>query len=268
MDEQVALLAATRLNASPTHGLYTDGKFELEEFMDASMEHPICQAEDYLGIRDVLDDEDALMAEWARKNALEAIERYYDEIWVYGIPAICEPLAGIGLSPRMEQRVRYTGYLRRTTPGWPAESPTDLPEEDYVLVTTGGGGDGAALVDWVIRAYERDLTLRQKALIVYGPFMTAAERNGFDARVAKLGGRVTAISFHARFERLLDAAKGVVLVHMLGRDASDWKYFAARLNRSGFTVIAPDLRGHGSSDGADADLTDADVRGATGLKHD
>jgi uncharacterized protein (DUF1015 family) len=54
VDEQVALLAATRLNASPTHGLYTDEKFELEGFMDASMAHPICQSEDYLGIRDVL----------------------------------------------------------------------------------------------------------------------------------------------------------------------------------------------------------------------
>ncbi|MBW2482904.1 MAG: DUF1015 domain-containing protein [Deltaproteobacteria bacterium] len=54
VDEQVALLAATRLNASPTHGLYTDEKFELEEFMDASMQHPICQAENYLGVRDVL----------------------------------------------------------------------------------------------------------------------------------------------------------------------------------------------------------------------
>jgi uncharacterized protein (DUF1015 family) len=54
VDEQVALLTATRLNASPTHGLYTDEKFELEEFMDASMDQPICQAEDYLGTRDVL----------------------------------------------------------------------------------------------------------------------------------------------------------------------------------------------------------------------
>ena len=54
VDEQVALLAATRLNASPTHGLYTDPNFELEELMDASMEHPLCQAVDYLGIRDVL----------------------------------------------------------------------------------------------------------------------------------------------------------------------------------------------------------------------
>ena len=65
-------------------------------------------------------------------------------------------------------------------------------------------------------------------------------------------------TLHAIAEERADAAKGVVLVHMLGRDASDWTYFAARLHRSGFTVIAPDLRGHGSSDGADADLTDAD----------
>ena len=54
VDDQVALLAATRLNASPTHGLYSDESFELEEFMDASMENPICQAEDHRGTRDVL----------------------------------------------------------------------------------------------------------------------------------------------------------------------------------------------------------------------
>ena len=54
VDEQVALLAATRLNASPTHGLYTDETFELEKFMDDSMQCPICETEDHQGIRDVL----------------------------------------------------------------------------------------------------------------------------------------------------------------------------------------------------------------------
>ena len=54
VDEQVSLLAATRLNASPTHGLYTDEAFELEELMDKSMQAPICETEDYQGIRDVL----------------------------------------------------------------------------------------------------------------------------------------------------------------------------------------------------------------------
>lgn len=163
-----------------------------------------------LGIRDVLDDEDALSAEWERKNALAAIERFYDEIWVYGIPEICQPLTGLGLSPAMKDRIVYTGYLRRRAPDWPAESGTEIPDKPYTLVTTGGGGDGAALVDWVLRAYEADPTLRQHALIVYGPFMNAAARQDFENRVAALHGRVTAIGFHSRLERLLAEADGVV----------------------------------------------------------
>jgi predicted glycosyltransferase len=139
-----------------------------------------------LGIRDVLDDEDALAREWERKGAIEAIERFYDEIWIYGIPQICRPLAGLGLTARMEHQAIYTGYLRRDGSDWPAEPASDLPDEPYILITTGGGGDGAALVDWVLRAYEADPTLEPHALIVYGPFMKASDRQDFDTRVAAL----------------------------------------------------------------------------------
>ena len=163
-----------------------------------------------LGIRDVLDEEDALTAEWERKNANEALEKYYDEIWIYGIPEICEPLTGLGLSPAVQERIRYTGYLHRTAPDWPAETGLDLPEEPYVLVTTGGGGDGAQILDWVLRAYEADPTLKQHALLVYGPFLDATARQEYDERVNALEGRVTAISFHPRLERLLANADGVV----------------------------------------------------------
>jgi predicted glycosyltransferase len=62
-----------------------------------------------LGIRDVLDDEDALAREWERKGSNDAIEHFYDEIWIYGIPQICRPLTGLGLSARMERRAIYTG---------------------------------------------------------------------------------------------------------------------------------------------------------------
>jgi predicted glycosyltransferase len=163
-----------------------------------------------LGVRDVLDDDDALAAEWQRKNALEAIERFYDEIWIYGIPEICEPLDGLDVPDAIRDRIHYTGYLRRTAPDWPAETQSEIPEEPYVLVTTGGGGDGAELVDWVLRAYEADPSLRIHALVVYGPFLNATRRQDFDERVTDLSGRVTAMSFHPRFERLLAGARGVV----------------------------------------------------------
>jgi predicted glycosyltransferase len=40
--------------------------------------------------------------------------------------------------------------------------------------------------------------------------MPAARRQAFEARIARLGGRVSAIAFHSRLERLLAAATGVV----------------------------------------------------------
>jgi uncharacterized protein (DUF1015 family) len=63
VNDRLELLASTQLNASPTHGLYTDEKFTLEALMDASMEQPIYDIEDYQGTRDVIsiiDDPDII----------------------------------------------------------------------------------------------------------------------------------------------------------------------------------------------------------------
>ena len=48
------LIAETRLNVTPTHGLYTDAFFALEPDMDEGINHPICEAEDSQGVRNVL----------------------------------------------------------------------------------------------------------------------------------------------------------------------------------------------------------------------
>jgi predicted glycosyltransferase len=207
-------------------------RYELAETLEAARERG---ARIVLGIRDVLDDVDALAREWERKGSLEAIEQFYDEIWIYGIPQICRPLAGLGLSPRMEQQTIYTGYLRRDAADGPVEYISDIPEEPYILVTTGGGGDGAALVDWVLRAYEADPALNPHALIVYGPFMNAPDRQNFDTRAAALNGRVTALSFHPRLERVLAEATGVVAM-------GGYNTFCEILSMDKPAIIAPRTR--------------------------
>jgi len=188
-----------------------------------------------LGVRDVLDDEDALAREWERKGAIEAIERFYDEIWVYGLAQMCQPLAGLGLSPRMERRITYTGYLRRALPEGAPEPAPDAAGEPYVLVTIGGGGDGAELIDWVLRAYEADAALAPRAMVVYGPFLQARHRADFDARIAALRGRVTAVGFHARLERLLAEATGVVAM-------GGYNTFCEILSTDTPAIIAPRTR--------------------------
>ena len=52
--DRVEVLKATELNVSPTHGLYFDPDFELEQYMDESQLNPIYETEDYQGVKDVL----------------------------------------------------------------------------------------------------------------------------------------------------------------------------------------------------------------------
>ena len=54
VNDRIALLRRTQLHVSPTHGLYTDEKFELEKYMDEVITQPIYETEDYQGVRDVL----------------------------------------------------------------------------------------------------------------------------------------------------------------------------------------------------------------------
>ena len=163
-----------------------------------------------LGLRDVMDEPRLLEPEWQRKKAVPALRDLYDEIWVYGLPQVCDPLEGIALPPRVRQKMVYTGYLHRDVPHH--GTPTLLPEitqRPYLLVTSGGGGDGEALTDWVLRAYEHDPLLPYPALIVLGPFMAAERQAEFMDRASKLK-RVTAITFHKQMEMLVARAAGVV----------------------------------------------------------
>jgi predicted glycosyltransferase len=168
-----------------------------------------------LGLRDVLDDADRLVPEWERKGAVETMARFYDEIWVYGLSRIHEPLAALPMDPetaaRIGRRLIYTGYLRRTLPERRAEreEPT-IANGPFVLVTPGGGGDGAALIDWVIAAYEADPGIPLPCLIAFGPFLDAALRAGFGARIGQLVGRIAAITFDSEIEFLMRKAAGVV----------------------------------------------------------
>jgi predicted glycosyltransferase len=157
-----------------------------------------------------MDDPAQLAEEWRRKRALPAIEELYDELWVYGLPEICDPLAGVPVSDAAREKMRFTGYLRRgKTPSGLYPDPHDYDEEGYLLVTTGGGADGAMLVDWVLRAYEFDRTLDIPAKIVLGPFMGTSQQTGFMERVARLP-HIEAIAFDANMEFLIQRALAVV----------------------------------------------------------
>jgi predicted glycosyltransferase len=163
-----------------------------------------------LGLRDVMDDPGALETEWERKNAVPALSDYYNEIWVYGLPQICDPLAGIELPASVRRRMVYTGYLRRNVPAAVAAPEAhEMRDGEFLLVTAGGGGDGDEMIDWVLAAYEEDAGKLPSALLVFGPFMLPDRQAAFAARAAKID-KLRAITFDARLESLMARAAGIV----------------------------------------------------------
>ncbi len=162
-----------------------------------------------LGLRDVMDEPGLLAPEWARKHAVPALVKYYDDIWVYGLPQICDPLEGIELPASVRQKMTYTGYLRRNLPSAGSQARLEKITGDYLLITVGGGGDGEAIIDWVLSAYETDRGQPLPALLVLGPFMSGELQAEFMARVHRLP-NVEAITFDSHIEALMDRAAGVV----------------------------------------------------------
>jgi len=161
-----------------------------------------------LGLRDIMDDPVLLRQEWTNRGIPMDLERLYDEIWVYGVPAMGDPLLGIDISPAARARMVYTGYLERHLPEM-ARNSVEVPEEPFLLVTPGGGGDGETLVDWVLRACEEHARPDLHLLIALGPFMSQSRRFSFERRAAALE-QVQTLTFHPNIELLIARAAGIV----------------------------------------------------------
>ena len=160
-----------------------------------------------LGLREVMDAPHLLEAEWKRNDVLAKIDRIYDDIWVYGPPNFYNPLTGLEASQSVQDRMKYVGFLQRRA--LHSDLSTHQPEGDYILVTTGGGGDGADLVLDVMTAYEQDKSLTHKALIVLGPYMPSERRIELMQRGQKID-HVEVIEFDTRMEELIAGSSAVV----------------------------------------------------------
>ncbi len=160
-----------------------------------------------LGLREVMDAPHLLDAEWKRGDVMRKIGLFYDAIWAYGPPDFYDPLVGLDVPPAVRDKMKFVGFLQRSLPQ--DEEPGHRPEGDYILVTTGGGGDGADLIHDVIHAYQHDPDLTHKALIVLGPYMPSKKRRKLIRKGSTIP-YIKIIRFDNRMEDLIAGAKAVV----------------------------------------------------------
>lgn len=150
-----------------------------------------------LGLRDVLDDPEAVRREWVARANQEAIRDYYDAVWVYGDQGVFDLAREYSFAPAVAAKLTYAGYLDQRlrlvagvdgascqpAPGYfdPCKlgpfgtgqrgellASLGLPPGRLAVCLVGGGQDGAALAESFAVAPLQNHT---NGLLLTGPFM-------------------------------------------------------------------------------------------------
>jgi predicted glycosyltransferase len=167
-----------------------------------------------LGLRDIMDDAETVKKDWRKKGVYGVLDRLYTEVWVYGHKEFYDPIEEYEIPAAISHKLNFTGYIPRKTY---RKATVDTyrrelwvgPDEKLVVATTGGGGDGYAVLDTYCAMLEKALLpLPIKSVLVTGPFMPEEGKKEIVERAQRLGVRV--YEFYRNMEKLLAAADLVV----------------------------------------------------------
>ncbi|MDH3745015.1 MAG: hypothetical protein OES47_07945 [Acidobacteriota bacterium] len=176
------------------------------EVLDLLREAKASGVRTILGLRDIIDSPAAVARDWSSPGCRWALCKGYDRVCVYGDETVFDSRRHYPLLSRLGDRLEFTGYVVRP------EKPRRLKPlpclRPRVLVTTGGGEDGAGRIATYLEALALGRS-RWDSTILTGPLLSAREARGIKRRARPLG-VVDVRRFHADLPRLLQDADAVV----------------------------------------------------------
>jgi predicted glycosyltransferase len=127
-----------------------------------------------LGIRDILDDSAIVRVEWLNRKNIQAIEDFYETIWIYGDPHVYNAAEEYRFPTSFLKKTHFTGYFDQTKrlAAGRNDELRDLngaasSQRKKVVCAVGGGQDGTNLVDAFIDAMTPDFD----ATVLTGPYV-------------------------------------------------------------------------------------------------
>lgn len=165
-----------------------------------------------LGLRDVLDEPWSVHRDWFRWKFDEAVDQYYDAIWVYGDPALYNMVEEYRFPPSIASKIRFVGYLDQkkrmsfASPSQDSLGYDELPAGRLMLCLLGGGQDGDKLAEAFSQA---EFPPDAYGVIVTGPFMSGPARDKLQQRVAA-NPRLRVLSFINEPTVLVERAERIV----------------------------------------------------------
>lgn len=139
-----------------------------------------------LTLRDILDEPERIISQWTENGVYEAIDRYYDEVVIYGLPEVFDFVKEYQIPAYLARKISYAGYIDRVAD---ADKTTEMRRryaangEKLALCTVGGGGDGQELVETYLAGLEgRTGSDPVRNVVVFGPDMPEAVRSSMRQR--------------------------------------------------------------------------------------
>lgn len=165
-----------------------------------------------LGLRDVIDAPSTVRKQWLRQRNFEAIRDFYDEVWVYGDPAIYDLIEDCEFGEDIRRKAVYTGFLdqsarlnsRAAMPSCEAVLGDD--PRPYVLCAVGGGKDGGALCEAFSAA---TLPAGHRGILVTGSQMAKDKRQEIQT-MADANPDITMVDFVREPIALMQGAAGIM----------------------------------------------------------
>jgi predicted glycosyltransferase len=164
-----------------------------------------------LGLRDVIDEAGRVREEWDRFDVWNLIASVYERVLVYGDPTLPTTAVELGLPGSYPDRITHVGYVApdpAPSADWASSHDRKAP---YVLVTAGGGGDGASLLGAYAEYLESEPgPLPFRSVVVTGPFLSPSRFQRLRARLTGTASPVEVIEFTEQIEPLTMGASAIV----------------------------------------------------------
>jgi predicted glycosyltransferase len=168
------------------------------------------------GWPDVIGEPQMVVDDWSREGIYQTLDRFCDEIWVYGVKQIFDQVSEYRIPAPLADKVRYTGYLRSpkiTSRRVSKEIAQMNPRRPFVLITAGSGAEGYALIDNYLRYVERaGEAVPFQSMVVTGPMMLSRDKLKLKERAQKL----PAVKFHRFSKHILQYVRYADLVVSTG----------------------------------------------------
>lgn len=138
-----------------------------------------------LGIRDIIDAPEVVCQRWAAEGAFDAIDRYYDQVLVYGSADLYDAPTLYGFSEEILARTTFCGYI--VPPRQPSSDAVnsaraalvrgDTPDTRLVVVMGGSGADAAPMMAAAVSS-QSEITSAGRApmAVICGPNMPDGDR--------------------------------------------------------------------------------------------